>query len=116
MSIKEAIKRFLWRLNGSNRVLGELKLIEKEISQIMKENCICDGSLRKEEILPGTEYSRYAIPVDYKPSRKFFPRWNYPEDKIDLLGSWFESYNGEYLIFLNFMRQLHVGHIPISLS
>lgn len=47
MSIKEAIKRFLWRLNGSNRVLGELKLIEKEISQVMKENCICDGSLRK---------------------------------------------------------------------
>ena len=113
MSIEKSLKDFLWRLNGSKRVLSELKLIEEEISQAVKN---CGGALKKEEILPGTEYSRYAIPVDYKPSRDFFSRWGYSRGKINAIESWFESYNEEYLKFLKFMRQLHVGHISISLQ
>ena len=31
------------------------------------------------EILPGTPYSRYAIPVEYLPSRSFQPRWGYSQ-------------------------------------
>ena len=27
------------------------------------------------EILPGTQYCRYALPIDYLPSRDFTPRW-----------------------------------------
>jgi hypothetical protein len=68
------------------------------------------------KILPGTEYSRYAIPVDYPPSRAFAPRYGYSHRKIEPLALWFAEHNGEYLEFLDYMRTLEIGHIPVSLS
>lgn len=68
------------------------------------------------EILPGTEYSRYAIPLDYQPSRAFFPRYGYSHKKIEALENWFAAHNDDYSGFLEYMRTLGIGHIPISLS
>lgn len=47
------------------------------------------------EILPGTEYSKYAIPVEYLPSRDFKPRYGYTKRKIHQLEKFFSSRNEE---------------------
>ncbi|MEW6329839.1 MAG: class I SAM-dependent methyltransferase [Pseudomonadota bacterium] len=62
-------------------------------------------------LLPGTSHSRYAIPVEYMPSRDFRPRYGYSRDKIMLLDRWFESHAEIYREFLNYMRTLDVDHI-----
>ena len=68
------------------------------------------------EILPGTPYSRYAIPVEYPPSRSFKPRWGYPDRPIEPLAQWFAAHNEDYRKFLGFLHQVDLSHIPISLS
>jgi Methyltransferase domain len=68
------------------------------------------------EILPGTPYSRYAIPVEYLPSRSFQPRWGYSQGRIEALAQWFAAHNDDYREFLGFMCELDLGHIPHSLS
>ncbi len=68
------------------------------------------------EILPGTPYSRYAIPVEYPPSRSFAPRWGYSQGTIEALAQWFAAYNEDYRQFLRFLRELDLSHIPHSLS
>ena len=68
------------------------------------------------QILPGTPYSRYAIPVEYPPSRAFRPRWDYPQPPIEPLAQWFAKYNDDYRNFLVFLHHFDLSHIPISLS
>ncbi|MGU3403374.1 class I SAM-dependent methyltransferase [Methylobacterium brachiatum] len=41
------------------------------------------------EILPGTPYCRYAIPVDYTPSRNYQARWGTTAPLIPALTDWF---------------------------
>ena len=48
------------------------------------------------ELLPGTPYSRYALPLDYTPSRRFEPRWGYSRPVIQVLHDWFASYREAY--------------------
>lgn len=68
------------------------------------------------KMLPGTEYSRYAIPVDYPPSRAFAPRYGYSHGKIEALAQWFAEHDDEYVNFLEYMRTLPIAHIPIALT
>jgi predicted O-methyltransferase YrrM len=48
------------------------------------------------EILPGTQYCRYAIPIDYLPSRAYSPRWGASRPPIKQLDDWFRSHAADY--------------------
>lgn len=61
-------------------------------------------SSRTLEILPGTEYARYAIPVEYLPSRDLTQRWGNKHPPIEALRSWFADHAGDYKNFLEKMR------------
>ena len=68
------------RALGTKRILDRLECIERELYAARGETAqISNSSL---EILPGTEYSRYAIPLEYQPSRVFAPRYGYSHGKI----------------------------------
>lgn len=67
-------------------------------------------------LLPGTEYSAYAIPLEYMPSRDFRPRWGEARSPILSLGTWFDSYGDTYRHMLAYMRTLQLGHIAVELS
>jgi Methyltransferase domain len=54
-------------------------------------------------VMEGTPYSRYAIPVDYLPSRDFKPRWGYSRPRIEALNSWFTEHTASYVTFLSEM-------------
>jgi predicted O-methyltransferase YrrM len=56
------------------------------------------------EMLPGTPYSRYAVPIEYPPSRDFNPRWGKTRPPIPQLYDWFTAYAAEYHQFLAMMR------------
>lgn len=92
------------RLLGTKAILDRLDDVEAELRAIQAL-----------KLLPGTEYSRFAIPLDYQPSRAFAPRYGYTHGKIEALERWFAAHNSEYLEFLRFMGRLPVRHIPLSL-
>jgi len=54
--------------------------------------------------LPGTEYSRYALPLEYPPSRDLRPRWGYGRPPIAALYSWLAEHADAYRSFLGHMR------------
>jgi len=68
------------------------------------------------EILPGTEYSKYAIPLEYPPSRRFESRYGYLMPKIHQLEKIFSARNAEYASFVDHMKSLPLGHIPVHMA
>jgi hypothetical protein len=54
--------------------------------------------------LEGTPYSRYAVPVDYLPSRDFRPRWGNTHPPIPALEAWFGDNVAMYMDFIAEMR------------
>lgn len=112
--MRATIINWIRRAFGTKQIFDRLERIEREFRAVREDTSATPGCAL--DILPGTEYSRYAIPLDYQPSRAFAPRYGYSHEKIDALEQWFTAHNGEYEKFLDYMRTLSVGHIPISLS
>jgi len=113
VKIIELMRRAL----GTKQISERLDQIERKIKSIaMTDGAAVENTAANNlEILPGTEYSRYAIPVDYPPSRAFAPRYGYSHGKIDALADWFATYDSSYVEFLKYMRTLDVSNIPINL-
>lgn len=111
------IVELLRRALGTKQIFERLERIEGKIKAItMADGAAVENAVANNlEVLPGTEYSKYAIPVDYPPSRDFTPRYGYSHRKIDSLASWFASYNYKYIEFIKYMRSLDVSNIPINL-
>lgn len=101
------------RAAGTKQISERLERIERKLDADLGTSDAPAGPL---EILPGTEYSRYAIPLEYPPSRAFAPRYGYSHGKIEALASWFTEHKDAYMDFLAYMRTLRLGHIPVSLS
>lgn len=114
--MRETIIAWIRRALGTSQIFDRLDRIERELRVTTKESDPSSRTGSHLEILPGTDYSRYAIPLDYQPSRAFAPRYGYSHAKIESLAQWFASHTSDYLEFLAYMRTLSVAHIPISLS
>jgi predicted O-methyltransferase YrrM len=56
------------------------------------------------EILPGTPYSRYAIPLEYRPSRDFSPRWGAARPPVGPLEDWFRAHAASYHALIGEIR------------
>lgn len=68
------------------------------------------------QVLPGTPYSRYAVPVEYLPSRDFAPRWGASRPPIPQLEGWFRAHAAAYhtLIDENRASARALAAIPIE--
>ena len=62
------------------------------------------GARQPLERLEGTPYSRYAVPIEYLPSRDFRPRWGYARPPEPVLEAWFQSHQDEYVALMREMR------------
>lgn len=69
-------------------------------------------------ILAGTEHSRYALPIEYPPSRDFQARWGNTRPPIPQLAAWFAEHEQSYRAFLRRMRDraLELKDVPKKLS
>lgn len=65
-------------------------------------------------LLPGTQHARYALPLEYLPSRDYRPRYGNSHPPIKVLETWFADHVGGYSDFVRYMRSLDVSHIAKS--
>ncbi len=54
-------------------------------------------------MLPGNAYARYALPVEYRPSRSLKPRWGVTQPPIESLAKWFGEHIRDYRGFFEEM-------------
>lgn len=106
------------------KILKSLAMQVPQIRRLVEDN----RRLREENthlrqkadttILEGTAYSRYAIPVDYLPSRDFNPRWGHKCSGIPQLENWFRGNVDRYFSFIKVMRDFapNLAHIPIEFN
>lgn len=68
------------------------------------------------QVLDGVEYCRYAIPVDYLPSRDFSPRWGYSRPPEPILWDWFTENIDNYQSFIDEMKRYapDIADIPVE--
>jgi predicted O-methyltransferase YrrM len=57
------------------------------------------------ERLPGTEHARFALPLEYPPSRDLTSRWGFSRPPIEPLYSWLSEHADAYRAFLAEMRR-----------
>jgi predicted O-methyltransferase YrrM len=57
------------------------------------------------EMLAGNPYARYALPIEYPPSRDLQPRWGYARPPIAALHDWFRAETARYRPFLDEMAR-----------
>jgi hypothetical protein len=110
MSLKARLREKIRKWVGYHELLRAIKDIPARLGMGETRDI---GSL---EVLPGTPYSRFALPVDYLPSRDFKPRWGYSKPLMPRLEAFFAAHASEYESMLNYMRGLDVRHIALNLS
>ena len=68
------------------------------------------------EILKGTPYARYALPLEYAPSRDLKPRWGFDKPMIMPLAEHFRRGEGDFAEWLRAMRQEtpHMIDVPLE--
>ena len=113
--ISKTLKSFLFfvrKLLGVNLILNKLEAMEFGLSTILTPDSLPLGV--KLEILPGSVYAKVAIPLDYRPSRSYEPRWGYSKEKINSLNDWLQNYEGEYSKFVSRMFEQDVSSISVD--
>ncbi|WP_448216416.1 class I SAM-dependent methyltransferase [Endozoicomonas sp. 2B-B] len=108
MRLEQTIKTWISKLTNKDKLESRVFELEKSL------NTLKNSGYKDMEILEGTEYSKFFIPLDYKPSQDFSPRYGYKSDRIRLISDFFELYNDDYLTFLDEMHSLKINHIPVS--
>jgi hypothetical protein len=114
--MKRHILDLIRRAVGTKQILERLERVEWAVSAESTDKSPAVPVSQSLELLPGTPYARYAIPLDYKPSRALAPRYGYSHGKIEVLAQWFAAHSDEYRQFLEGLRLLSLSHIPISLA
>jgi Methyltransferase domain len=100
-------------------VNGQLDQISQGLSNLRATiELEATAKVPKYEVLEGTPYSRYAVPIEYMPSRDFQPRWGYAKPLIPSIDAWFRGLTGEYTDFIRLMRKnaQHLAHIPLEFA
>lgn len=98
-----------WVKNQLCWVLG-LPAVAERISSITRSQT----SYPHMEVLPGTQYSKYLVPIEYLPSRTFLPRWGYGTPPIESITSLFSKNDDAYVSTLKNIRLLKkdLSNIP----
>lgn len=121
-SVKAKIKKKMKGLCGANdlelTLKREMAFLRQEIAS-SRAALPGSGPVLLEsglEIMPGSEYARYALPLDYLPSRDYQPRWGHNRPVIKDIADFFEAHAQAYQDFLNYMQSMNVRHIALSLN
>ncbi len=107
--MKNYLLRIIRRIIGVNETYVRLERIEKLLCDEFKVT-----NKSQLEILPGTIYSTVAIPLEYKPSRNFNPRWGNSQQPIAQLETYFQNHISLYKEFVEEMFKLNTSHIKLN--
>lgn len=101
--LRERLLKLIRRVMGTQQILDQLR--SSRLSSPQEDGLT---------LLEGTQYARYAVPIEYLPSRDFRPRYGHTHPPIRSLDEWFASCAGEYRDFVRQMRALDLSHIARS--
>jgi hypothetical protein len=94
-----------------DRALGDLSASRVECERLIGELSVSreerDAAVRERDrflILPANDYARYALPIEYLPSRDLRPRWGVSHPPIPSLSAWFADHASAYRAFVGEMR------------
>jgi len=112
--LRSRLLKFLRRAVGTKQILDLMRspALGRRAGE-SGESSADEGGLT---LLEGTPYSRYAVPIEYMPSRDFRPRYGYTHPPIPALEAWFTSCAEDYRTFVRYMRTLNISHIALSLA
>jgi hypothetical protein len=85
--------------DGLTERTARLESLTRELaSGLSRQGVQTTGGL---EILPGTPYSRYALPMEYPPSRDLRPRWGNTQPLLAPMRDWIAPHQEEYRRWLD---------------
>lgn len=94
--------RLLRRAAGTQQLLERTDRVEaltRELAAgLSKQGVPTNAGL---EILPGTPYSRYALPIEYPPSRDLRPRWGGTHPPLQPIVDWIAPHQATYRRWLD---------------
>ena len=99
--VTRAVGKFLDRLAFGSPAARKMATENSELRARLAE--LQSGVGQTLQVMPGTPYSRYALPVEYQPSRDFRPRW-VTSRPIGSINAWFSANTDRYLEFVKRMR------------
>jgi hypothetical protein len=122
MLIRQAAKKMALQLPAIRRIVRQRDEALARVRELESCQRICSTSLPDNQtsasytMLRGTEYSRYAMPLDYLPSRALRPRWGETHPVIASLAQWMGGYDDDYRIVLEKMqeRARRLAAIPLN--
>lgn len=104
--IKQIVKKVLRRLSGKKDVMTgiEANACQERLASVFPDMTV----------LEGTVYSRYLMPLEYPPSRRFAPRWGYSHAPVKIIEDLFATGDSNYIDIINGMRLLapYFNRIP----
>ena len=119
---ERALSKITEEKNAAEKALLEIteekNAAHQSKAELVERLAALEATAARYEILPGTPYSRYALPLEYPPSRDMRARWGYSRPLIPQLLSWFESHADNYRGFIDMMRQYgtELADVPHTLD
>lgn len=100
------------RTLGTAQISSRLDVVERKLERLgFSPNAATDVGPSL-QVLPGCEYARFALPIDYTPSRAYGPRYGVTRPPVPSLARWFEEHLNDYAARLEVMSRLRLDHIP----
>lgn len=111
--MRQHILDLVRRIAGTNRLQHELAALRGEIAVVLSSpppapTAAPEAAVEeapKLTILPGTAYSRYAIPLEYPPSRDMQPRWGNTRPLLQPIVDWVSPHAEAYRHWLTAIRR-----------
>ncbi len=88
MRLKRRLLTFLRRTLGTNQLASDMADLRAQLERIEQGSQV--------EVLPGTPYSRVAVPMEYPPSRDLRPRWGYGRPLLQPMVDWIQPHAEDY--------------------
>lgn len=114
--MKKLLKNFFYKLDGigRNEVLEKIENVNRNVLDLKMSNDNSKSEVNNNNLymLDGCEYSSCAIPLDYPPSRELKPRWGYSRPVIKEIENWFNGFDDDYQVMLEYMKKLDYSNIP----
>ena len=121
--IHKALRQAAMTLGPLRRIVEQRNAAQARVAHLERQlklvgTTCAQGREALYTTLPGTEYARYTLPLDYMPSRDLRPRWGEAVGPIAPIAEWLAESDLDYRRVLHAMteRKSMLARIPMEFS
>lgn len=100
-----SVLNFLRRVAGIRGLADKMDTQQAELVRRLDRIAAQGDATATLEVLPRNPYARYALPIEYPPSRDLRPRWGATRPPIQPLADWMRRHDTDYHAVLAAMRE-----------